>query len=92
MATDYDIVLKSLGDWKDKAIDNYDQEYVKAQILVAGMVDALGSDYVSLSQWLASLETHPQMRDHFSDRWTEELLFIKEELLQRIRRFAEQQT
>ena len=46
-------------EWKEKALNEYDQSYVDSKILVQSLITGLGSEYTAASSWLLSLTKIP---------------------------------
>ena len=64
--------------WKAKAIDTYDEQYVRGKVLQQSVIDGLGSDYSYLNLWFKGLEEIKPIHEAFQKRWETELKHCKE--------------
>ena len=59
--------------WKEKALNDYDEKYVRSKLLQQSVLADLGSDYSHLNSWFKSLEKNDEICAAFQARWEEEL-------------------
>lgn len=64
-------------DWKEKALDSEDRTFINNKILVQSLIGGLGSDYLSATSWLSSLEVIPAIYKAVQEAWGDSLVHYK---------------
>ena len=59
--------------WQEKALNDYDEKYVRSKLLQQSVLENLGSDYSFLNSWFKSLEKNEEIYAAFLNRWEEEM-------------------
>ena len=63
--------------WKKKAIETYDPDFVRSKLFIQAIIDQLGSEYSTINAWLKSLDKVTDICSAFEERWKEELQSIR---------------
>ena len=59
-------------EWKERAVDDFEKDFVQPKIIVQGLIDGIGKDYCAANLWLSTLAKIPDLEQKFKDSWDKE--------------------